>query len=182
MWQRQLNSIKEHILQYNPYLTQGFNHAWQDEQNGEVYAQKGKEFVAVFPNDSLGDYFYLRTPQKVSFSESKEFVISDCYKGTGMIGQVVLVAMVRDADADGLLNNLINTVQLYDNETIALNSAVYQNEFVVIQELAKMSKEAMEAALARIKPNMTMVSITFTIKAPFRYRKLSCMTKPCKPC
>lgn len=168
-------------MRYNPYLTKGFNHAWIDDETGQVFAAYGKEMIAVFPNDQLGDYFYMRTPQRINFSEAKDYKMVECLRGTAVSGQVILVACVRDADSDQLVHNLANTLQSYSSD-LMLNSAIFQSEFVMLQELAKMKEENISAALARIKPDMTFVSLTFTMRSEFQYTPLQCMTKPCKKC
>lgn len=183
MWQQQLNKIKDHILRYNPYFSTGFSNTFIDEETGQVFSDNGNDYIPVFPEDRLGDYFYLRTPQKTTFADAPDFTLSDCQKGIAITGEIFLIAVVRDADADRLVNNLANTVQAFDNKYITIKSAIHQKIFVVEQEMAKVKEEkTLMAALARLKQNMTIVSLSFALRSPFQYQKLNCMTKPCKTC
>lgn len=166
-----VDSIKDYIIQYNPYFKKGYSDVYLDEKTGIIHNSK-----PIFPADNLGDYFYLRLPNKVQFDYAREFQISDCISGAGIRASVILVAVVKDADPDKLIQNLVNTLQTYQN--VNVNSAIYLTEDVIIQELAKTSEETIMAALQRMKS--TIVSLTFTILTPYQFKKLSCIENPCK--
>lgn len=183
MWQQQLNRLKAFILQHNPYFKNGYHNAWIDPKGHVVVPiLKDGEFLPVMPNDTLGDYFYLRLPQQFSLGESIAFTINDCEKGIVASGQLTLIAYVHDADPDLLIDNLLNTILQYDNQLVGVNSFITQPELVVMQELAKMDKKELMKALQNIPDNVSIVSLVFTLRTPFQYKKLSCITKPCKEC
>lgn len=166
MIQSTLTAFKEYILSTNTYFSKGFDDVYLDDTQGIV---AGKE--TVFPNDKHGNYFYLRLPNSFRFDYNTISRVTDCASSPGITGEVSLVALVRNGNADNIVTNLLNTIVNY-NSVWRIRSAMYRSEDVVLKELAKMGKDNIVAALARLG-NQTIVSITFEIDVEFRLRKMS---------
>lgn len=175
MLKTKLTAIKNYILEHNTYFAHGYDNAWLDEVNGGV--SLGEK--VLFPNDTLGSYFYLRLPNQVRFDYVVSSRIDDCSNTPNVTGDVVLVASVKKGNADTVITNLLNTISSY-NGLVQFGSAVFQSEVVVQQELRGLSKESIRAALARIGNN-TIVSLTFRLSSEFRLRKVTanCIIDPC---
>lgn len=170
MIQPALIALKNYILTANPYFNTGFDDVYMDETKGVV----GND-LPVFPNDKIGDYFYLRLPSQVRFNYTAASAISDCANTPNIEAELMLVACVRKADASILMTNLTNTISMY-NDSARFTNARYRSEDVVLQELGRMKKENTEAALARLG-NHTIVSLSFVLSVPFTLTK--CITDPC---
>lgn len=166
MIQSTLTAFKEYILDTNTYYSNGFDDVYLDETKGIV---AGKEIV--FPNDNLGNYFYLRLPNSFRFDYSAISRISDCVSSPAITGEMTIVACVRNGNADNMVTNLLNTVVTY-NGSWRLRGVMYRSEDVVIRELARMSKENISAALSRLG-NHTIVAVNFEIDVEFRLLKMS---------
>ena len=171
-----LKQLKEFILSKNTYLTKGYDSAYVDSE-GNI--NDGKE--AIFPDDQLGNYFYLRLPKNITFNYDNNFKVNDCDRPLVTNTQVILVCCMRDADPDLLMGNLLSTVQKFD-PLITIQSGILKSEEVVTQELSKIKKENLQAAFQRLDANYTIISITFMMSAGFQFSKLTCLTNPCKSC
>lgn len=174
MIQPTLTAIKDYILQYNTYFGKGFDDVWMDETTGIVAGDK-----PIFPNDTLGDYFYLRLPNQSRFDYNRVNVVSDCANTPSIVSELTLVACVRKASYDRLVTNLLNTLSSY-NADVRFTSVIYRSEDVVLKELARMKKENIEAALKRLG-NHTIVSISFALSVSFTLKKVTagCILNPC---
>lgn len=168
MLKAKLKHISDYILAQNTYFDAGYSDVYKNE-NGHILSGE----TPVFPADNLGDYFYLRLPQAVTFDLVTPQ--EDCQFSYNANGAITLVAFVMNADADTLLHNLANTLQGYGT-TVRLSRGVYQSEVVVLQEL---DKENAVNVLANLDKDMTIVSITFNVVQPVSLR---CVTKPCTSC
>lgn len=176
MFKRSLENIGEFILKYNTYFDNVFTDVVQDETTGIIHNGE-----AIFPNDTLGNYAYLRLPKNIRFDYSSAYAIAEGITTPGLLTDVILVACVRDADSDVLLNNLLNTISAC-NQTIRLTNAIWQPEVVITQELALIPKENIGAALQKLDMNYTIVGIGFTVTNNYSLLDLSCITNPCKEC
>lgn len=176
MLKEKLYNLKEHILKYNPYFNNAFDYTVQDENTGIIH-----DSIPVFPADNLGDYFYLRITNNVRFDNQSIYNTATTISGVGLVPTIILVACVRDADADKLLNNLVNTLRAEScGARIGLVSMLFNGRDVILQELARMKeKENIEAALQRLPSGMTLVSITFTYSFNYTFQKLKCFDPPC---
>lgn len=179
MLKQSLHNIKEFILTNNPYFSKGFDAVYQDATTGII----NDNHDPIFPNDNLGDYFYLRLPQNVSFIENAYNRTTELDRAIVLNMKIILVACVRDADPDTLIENLINTVQQFDQTYIKIDSFLMQSSDVVLQELAKVTpKTNITTALQRLGENYTIVSVQFIYSQKFQFQKLSCIKTPCKTC
>ena len=170
MLQAKITEIKDYILAQNTYFTNGYDDVFQDYRG--VIRDTDK---AIFPEDTLGNYFYLRQPDNFTFNNSEIYRISQCQAPLGIKGEIVLVAVVLNGDTDKVFNNLIYTLIKFGS--VLITKGVLQPERVVLQELTKMDKEKIKPALARIPNGAAIVSITFNIEEGV-YNK--CIVDPCK--
>lgn len=169
MLKAKYKDLKDYILEYNPYFKQGFDDVYISE-SGIVANKK-----VVFPADNLGNYFYLRLPDNVSIVNSSEYKVSDCKVAMGLNIDTYLIASVKKADADKLLDNLVATLA---NFGARVKSAIWSSEKVVMQELAKVDQEVQLKALANI--NTTLVSVRFDYNCTYITDALDCLPNPCE--
>lgn len=173
-----LAQIGAEIQRLNPYFDAAYNNVVASDIGYVMFDPKGQA-MPVFPNDTLGDYFYLRMPRNWQFSEGD--YIAEGISGTTINAQIVLVAYMMNADADKLASNLINTVRTIGERvrgTIQLVSATAVDEEVLAQELADLGDDAYNAARARLGQNITLCSVTFNYSQLFPYS--NCFDNPCK--
>jgi len=175
VFQDRLNSIAEFIFQHNSYFDAAFPYVAMNETKGYV----SEDETIVFPNDNLGDYFYLRLPKNVSFQYSNDYKYNNCKDGIASRTEVVLVAIVKGGSPDILLSNMIDSLRAYRQEKITLKSAIYQKEYVLLQELANIKPESQEAALQRLPESSAFVSIAFEIIEGIVPSKIDCLPNPC---
>lgn len=175
-----LSQIAAEILRLNPYFDAGYSNVLATEE-GHVITDEKNNQRPVFPNDTLGDYFYLRMPRAWGFDYSN--YIAEGVSGVNITGVVVLVAYVLNADPDKLAANLVNTLRVIGERlkgTIQLQAATAIADEVIAQELADLSEDQIEAALARRGENITLCSVTFTYTQMFPLS--TCFDNPCISC
>ena len=182
MWHKELNNLKDFILENNKYFSEGFADCWQDPIEGKIYRGFGEQTATVFPADNLGNYFYLRPAQKLNFKINSAYAVSETTKGYEINESIILVACVQKADNDILLKNILYTLNGFFGNKVAFQSAVYENNAVVIQELSKLSKQERITALSRVPSNTTFVSVTFGLFEGFIQQNLTCLKNPILCC
>lgn len=174
MLNQTIEQIRGMLLQANTYFNDGYSGVVRNTTKGLI----SKDGKAIFPNDTKGNYFYLRLANNITFTGGGINQLADAIIGVGVTAQIVLVASVQGADADKLLSNLINTLQVGCHSYISsFDSAVFYKDEVINQELQFMSDESREKALRNTPKNLCLVSLTFTIQAPFVYSQ--CIENPC---
>lgn len=165
--------LKNFIKSKNTYFNEGIAEVYQDADAGLVDTNG----VPVFPDDTRGNYFYFRLSDSLSFTQSNEAAISDCFPGFLASSNITLVAVVNNANPDILLNNLFSTIQLFGGAQRSITSAILRSQAVARQELSFMSADNLKAALQRIPQETTIVSINFTISNPVNLNE--CVNNPC---
>lgn len=173
-----LIGIRDRILQYCPFFSAGYSDVYQDDELGII--ADGNEIV--FPNDTLGDYFYLRIPDTNTFRQNNSYRISDKLMGYESVSNIYLVAVVANADPDILISNIVNLIR--DQEGVILRDWVGQSGVILRRELSKLDgNENIQAALQRLDSTQTIVSVGFSITVPVNpYVKPDCLPNPCKEC
>lgn len=166
------NQLLPYILEANPYFDNGFDDVYQDETTGIVHNSQ-----PIFPNDTLGNYFYLRLPNNIRFDSSNIYQLEECANTPAKVYDAILVACVADSNPNTLLNNLLSTLAKFGD--IGFGSASVQSEVVIRQELQKMSKESIDKALQN-KPDISIVSIQFTYTETMQLN--NCIVNPCVAC
>lgn len=171
-----INNFVQHILTNNPYFDKGFGNAFKEQ--GVVYAE---DVTAIlFPQDTYGNYFYLRHDGEISFREERGSEMAN--RGPGRIGFIdaqpmALVAVMRDANAYTLLNNLRNSAMGYNALVAVPTGALLVREQVVIDEMRGAEDEEVGKALANLN-NQTIIRIKLTVYKSWRGN--TCITDPCK--
>lgn len=170
--------LKDFILEKNTYFQIGFVHAYKDDTNGQVVAKKGKDNIILLPADSSGNYFYLRNNAEIKFNPKEAERLTDT--GTQRLTfadtiEIVLVAVVRNADAFQLLENLRNTSMMHEDMDVRPASVKLNREQVLVDELKGMSDKDVEAALQRLT-DQTIIQLT--LKATKTFIPNECITNP----
>lgn len=177
MLKNTIEHIKDKLIEETSFFTNGFSDVIQNPELGLVL----KGDVPIFPSDTLGNYFYLRLPNNLTFTQGTGFAIADTITGIAVNAEIVLVACVKDADADVLIMDILNVLRATCNDpNITFVSATYNSAEVVRRELEFMTTEMRNTALQNIPDDLTIVSITFTIQNDIDYNK--CETEICKTC
>lgn len=178
MIRERLVDIANDILRYQPYFNAGYPDAYKDI-DGRVI----QDDELLFPADHLGDYFYLRVPETINFNVNSAFKVSDCADGGYQASaSVILVACVLNADPDTLIKNLVNILR-QTNKGYMLRNCINQSGVVIRRELAGLSNDGIKDALARLKEDTTIISITFDIAMPMtEITRLDCLPNPCELC
>lgn len=177
-----LNSIRDFILEKNPYFATGYADAFVMPEDGRVMIYDGTGFKPIFPNDNVGDYFYMRSDDGVSFSVQDAQRISD-YGATRYVSLDTatyhLVAVVKDADRYMLVNNLRNTLAMYSGMYLIPTSALWVAEAVVVNELSGIPEADLQNVMQRLGKH-TIVRITLTMSRT--YVSNECINDICKTC
>ena len=92
--------------------------------------------------------------------------VASLHTGTSPRLIVQLVAVVNNADAYKLVQNLRNTVLMYDKLNVVPVTSSWNREQVVSTELAKMKMEDINAALQRLKDE-TIVRLALSVSKSF---------------
>ena len=177
MIQPYLDQIAATVQQYNPYFDRYFTNVEQSEQLG--YIHNGNE--VVFPNDTYGNYFYLRIPSKLSVVYDANFNNGN-WNSLGISSLVTLVAMVKDADPQKLALNIMSTIGRACNFQKKFTTILIHNEDVISTELANCTEDVILKAIQCVSDDITLISITFTLTIAQDLLQLNCLLNPCKSC
>lgn len=175
-------ALKDHFLSENEYFSQGLANAFKDATNNQVYARVKGELQPVFPMDSYGNYFYLRSEGDIKYDPKFQERVSDCgpqrlsFQDTLIIQ---LVAIVKGADEYKLLQNLRNTAMSYTGFNAIPVGASYNRESIVASEMKGLPKEDTNKALANLT-DQTIVRVTLQVSKMFVPG--NCTVDPCKDC
>lgn len=175
MLQPKLIDLKDFILKYNPYLDNGYANVTLDNEVGIINDSK----QIIFPSDKLGKYFYLRVPTKSTFEYSNP--IADNALSIRLNSDIILVSYLKEGDADLLGYNIAGTIGRYQDVNTKIKEILFHSDDVVRQELGKLTKENVSAALQKMR-NSVIVSIHFTMTFDYVFQQLNCIKSPCKDC
>lgn len=173
MLQQKLVDLKDFILKYNPYMNKGFSDVSQDGDTGIINNEK----KIIFPSDTFGNYFYLRSPSELKGDYSKP--IADNGLSIGLVGDVILVAYLKNGNADVLAGNMATSIGRFQGFNTRINKITVQKDLVIYQELSKLKKEVKSAALQKSRESV-IISIQFSINSDFIFQSLNCIQDPCK--
>lgn len=173
-------AFKDYILSKNTYFDKGYANAFKDENTSGIYVRDNSSLISLFPNDRLGNYFYLRNDTTLQFTLRAQENLTDF--GLGRLGfldtmTVYLVAIVKNADVHTIINNLRNTAMMYNKISVVPISAIWNREQIVIEELRGLEPAEIAGTLQRLK-NEIIVRLQFTISNVFAPSK--CIDNPCK--
>ncbi len=173
-------TLKDYILDKNRYFNKGYADVYKDAVLQGIYTSAITDRQCVFPNDALGDYFYLRQEPAMRHEAMQQERITD--NGTQRLvfmDSIIinLVAVVDKAQALVVIDNLRNTLMSYSALSIEPVNSYWNREQIVADELAGMKAENIQAALQRLK-NETIVKIAFRTSKLFV--PSDCINNPCK--
>lgn len=168
----QLNDFEQlrtHILSRNTYFHHGFANAFRSDTTGAIWVQKHKDMQCLMPDDTLGNYFYLRNEPSIKYQPQYAERISD--GGPQRLSfldstTVYLVAIVHNADAYLLMENLRNTVMAYADMNAVPSNSNSNREDVIADELQKMKADDVAAVLKRLT-TQTIVRLTLNVSKVF---------------
>ncbi|MCB9047168.1 MAG: hypothetical protein H6550_13630 [Chitinophagales bacterium] len=173
--------LRDHILEHNKYFSTGFANAFKDDTTDAILIKDGKDMRRIMFADGLGNYFYLRNDTWSKYEAKEQERVTD--NGAQNIScldtmSVHLVAIVNNADAYRLIENLRNTVMMYEPLNILPVTSTWNREQVVASELYGMPMEDINATLQRLTDE-TIVRLSLSvskmfipgncIKEPFNY-------------
>lgn len=173
--------LRDHILTLNPYFTEGFANSYKDSLTNAIYCRHNGNLKAIFPEDRLGNYFYLRNEPSSTYVTKAGY--EDCGVGKAMYDDrltVYLVAIVNDANEYELINNLRNSSLRFKGMVVIPTGAMWQRENVVINEMQGFEEEEILKALSNVKRDTTIVRVQLQVTKEFIPSK--CINNPCKEC
>lgn len=173
--------LRDHILKLNPYFTSGFANAYKDTLTDAIYSREKGDTKVIFPEDRLGNYFYLRNDPNATYISKQGY--EDCGHGKAMYDDrvtVYLVALMNEADEYELINNLRNSVLRYSGMVVVPTAAMWQRENVVLTEMQGFEEIEIMKALTNIKMDTAIVRVQLQITKEFTPSK--CINNPCKEC
>lgn len=161
--------LKDFILDKNTYFSTGFANAVKDAELQAVVVKDGNEMKRLLPDDTRSNYFYIRNDTTIKHESKPAERLTD--SGTQRLTfhdatTCYLVAIVNNADIYVLLENLKNTVMMYEGMHVQPVASNWNREQVIKEEMAGMRKEDVAAALQRLK-NETIVKLTLTVSKIF---------------
>lgn len=178
MQQNDFEQLKDFVLQKNPYFNFGFTNAVSEK--GTVYMQCNNERRALLPADDLSNYFYLRQdalikheaqyPSRATDNHTQRLSFLDA-------AIVYLVAIVKDADALALVDNLRNTAMMFELMNAQPLSSAFNREKIIAEELTGAKANDVSAVLQRLKSE-TVVKLTLQVSKIFIPSE--CIVNPCK--
>lgn len=177
MLPKHLENLKEFILSKNNIFHKGFANAYRDELRNAIYTKTDHELIALMPNDSLGNYFYLRHEDAIQHEALQAERLTDT--GSGRLSfldtaTIQLVAVADKACGYTLVENLRNTLMMYEGINAQPISSLAESSKVILAELPR--NEQQLAILQRLR-NETIVRIT--IKAATLFTPSNCINNPC---
>lgn len=173
-------ALKNHILKLNGYFTTGFANAFKDTQTSAIYTRVNGNLKAIFPEDRLGNYFYIRNEPQATFTAKLGY--EDCGPGRAAYDDrltAYLVAIVQDGDEYEMIANLRNSVLRYKEMFVVPVGAIWQRENVVITEMQGFEDSEILTALTNLK-GQAIVRVQLQITK--EYLPNNCITEPCIPC
>lgn len=178
MIQDDFEQLKDFILLKNKYFQRGFANAYKDDVTNDVWVKDGKDMKKLLPADSMGNYFYMRNeawlkheakePERLTDTGSQRLTFLDTMN-------LQLVAIVNNADAYLLIENLRNTALMYEKLNVVPVTSSWNREQVVATELSKMKIGDVHAALQRLK-NETIIRLSLSVSKMFI--PANCITEP----
>lgn len=180
MQQADFEKLKAYILERNTYFSKGFANASKDELTGKVLVGNGSDKLVLLPADTLGNYCYIRNDAQMKHVPQETQRLTD--SGTRRLTfndtiTAYLVAIVKNADAYLLIENLKNTCMAYANMNVVPVNSSWNREQVLYDELQGMKQDDIRAALQRLKQE-TVVRLQLVISK--EYIPSNCIVNPIK--
>lgn len=173
-------SLKEFILSKNTFFSEGYANAFIDSETEAVYSYVNGDLKVIFPDDRVGNYFYLRNDSSIKFALKTGY--QECGIGKFNFDDTLtcyLIAVVNGADEYDLLTQLRNTCLSYSKLICIPSSAITQTENVIVTEMSGFEKETIWDTLKNLK-NKKILRLQITISKEFIPN--NCIIDPCKNC
>lgn len=181
MLPEKLEALKDLVLRENPVFQNGYANAYRDELRNAIYKRLGNGMQILLPNDSIGNYFYLRHEDAIQHEPMPAERLAD--SGSQRLtfldtATVQLVAIVRGACEYVMAENLRNTLMMYQEMNAQPTATIVDRSKAILSELPQLKPDAQLALLQRLS-DQTIVRITF--KASSIYVPSNCINNPCHP-
>lgn len=176
----EIKNIADYIADKNQYFDNWFVDAYVSKDDGAVFAETEKGVAGIFPNDGIGNYFFIMPSGNTSISSGVK--MSDCH------GKVIntntgynLVVVVRDADTDAVFSNILNSLSGYKgNGKISVNNAVLSTINAVTTLMRGSDTETLNRLFTRVKYEDILIvgfDVTESIKI-----NANCIIDICQEC
>lgn len=173
-------ALRDHIMKYNKYFSTGYANAYKDTETSAIWCRVEDGLKSIFPDDRVGNYFYLRNDPSISFMPQTGLTDYGPTSATFDDRQTVyLVAVVSDANEYELIANLRNSCLMYKPLNVVPVGAMWQRENVVLHEMAGFDDDEKMAALEALT-NETIVRIELRVSKEFI--PSLCINDLCKDC
>lgn len=179
MLREDFEQLRDFILEQNKYFVNGYALAYKDDVTNAIQVKDGKDVIRLMPADTSANYFYLRSEaqQKYEAKDPERLTDNGTQRLTFLDTQVVhLVAIVNNAEAYQLIENIRNTAMMYQGLNVQPMAASWNREQVLTSELAKMNAEDINASLQRLKDE-AIVRIQLNVSKVFI--PANCIVNPC---
>lgn len=169
MNKKDFEELAAYILLHNKGFAKGFANAFKDEFNNAIWTRDGGDMKCLMPADVYEGYFYLRSESAIKYEAKYDERVTD--SGTQrLIFQdsmvVYLVAMTDDIDEHKLIEDLRNTCMSYSSMNVIPQSASWNREQIIAEELYKMKETDVQAALQRLR-NHALVKLMLNVTKYF---------------
>lgn len=168
MTPQDLENLKDYILEKNIYFQVGYANAFKNknigsDSNGIIFSrQKSGDLLAVSPQDTFGNYFYMRNEE--GFQRVPTTPIAGTKQMFKDTMKIWFVAFLREGDPMIVVDNITNTLGMYDgcNTNTQGLSYNWNREQIIIDELSGIKDDDIAAALQRLG-GFTVVRLNFSI-------------------
>jgi hypothetical protein len=174
-----LEGLKDFILSKNTVFHNGYANAYRNELRYTIYTKTGNELLPLLPNDTLGNYFYLRHEDAIQHEPSSAERLADSGSGRLSFLDTIIIQLVAFADkacAYTLIDNLRNTLMMFDGLHAQPITSMFESTKILVAELPKISNEQQHALLQRVKDE-TIIRIT--LKASLLFTPSNCINNAC---
>lgn len=172
-----LEAVKTVLMDNIGVFDKGYAYARLDSSKGLV-ATAGNNAKYVGINDTEGNYFYIRVPEKISSNVSKNN-LTDCGSTLLQKYPCSLVAVVTEADEFELTDAIVNELTKATRGNIEVKAIWIDPISIINEEFKGMDKKSIEAAKARVGERI-IVRVDFDVIRLFNTH--SCAYNICKPC
>lgn len=179
---RDFEDLKDYLLEENPYFDTGFANAFKirsGEKAGWILAKKGNDLIAVAPQDTYGNYFYLRNDEGITLSPT--VAVSPKYPAYTETIRMWVVCMLKQADAMLVANNIVNSISIYNSctSTLRAQNINWNREQIIADELSGLKQEDIAAVMQRLS-DWVIVRVQFNYSTIRNVSK--CIVSPCEIC
>lgn len=159
----QLIDIREKLLKFNPYFTNGFGLYFVDPVNGMFLSYEEEKSIHI--QDDLGNYFFFLLEENTSASNSDKIIYE-------LKTPLKLVCVFSKIDPLKLRNCILNTLT-------GINE-ISSNTINTVKTLMQDSEEDVLLSVLKSLGNLEVSSFSFQLTE--RIVRNECICKPCEDC